>query len=242
MAPAEIEKAMKRASGEESQLRKMADVVSFDATHFGSLQSNACRVIEAKFEQVEPSVVEMSVAFPGGETKKGRISGNATDGVRITGISSDKDFYVWVKSSTTESALDPKFVAPPSKDASGLTPEEVCAKVAALVASGDESGAKGYFTEESLTKWHREGIVAAWKRHKKTGGIVNGKFEQKDASDVLTKLKVESCRRLARVDGEVYSVLSLFTSEDGKVSGTGFSICLKQIDGRWKIVAPLTFN
>ena len=47
---------------------------------------------------------------------------------------------------------------------------------------------------------------------------------------------------MARADGEVYTIEAVYVSPDGKATGYDFSPYFKQIGGRWKIVAPFTYN
>jgi hypothetical protein len=241
-----VESRMKDAEKmipQELQRRKM--VMSFDDKRIGMLMGNNVQM--ADYTAAAGATAEtlcLTVARPqNGQEIKSEIT--IAEGKYLTmkgKDSNDMDWIVWEKGDGKVSALDPKLVAPPTKDANGDLPEDVLKKVAKLAAAGDEAGAKAFYSAEYQEKWlNGKTLQQGWAYNKIIRTRVDGKMVVSDGEKELTGLKVLACRRMASTDG-VYVAVGQFVSEDGKKQGPQFAPYFRQINGVWKIVAPDSFK
>lgn len=228
---------------QELQKRKM--VMSFDGKRLGMLMGdNVQSVAYTAVPGTTADTLILTVIPQDGQEVKSDIT--VAEGKYLTmkgKNNNDMDWIVWEKSDGKVSALDPKLVAPPAKDANGDFPEDVLKKVARLAAAGDEAGAKAFYSAEHLEKWlHGKTLQQTWANNKIIRTRVDGKMTATNAEKELTVLKVLGCRRMPSADG-VYLTTGQFVSEDGKKQGPQFPpFYFRQIDGFWKIVAPVTFK
>ncbi len=245
MDPAAIEKRIADESqGIERMLADKAMVTSFDGGRIGMLYGDNAQVTAYKVVKAETTADKLVISAAGLSGKEEKVELAMTDGKYLTMTTAGSDFnwIVWQKSDGKESALDPKFTAPAAKDTDGLLPEDVVRKVAALAAEGDGAGAKPFYSNEYLEKWvFEKTLKAAWDKHKFVMSFEGGKMTETDESKTLTVLKVGKCGLMARHPG-VYAASARFEAADGKKAGPWFSFYFRQVGGKWKIVAPFTYN
>jgi hypothetical protein len=245
MDSAAIEKRLADESkGFEKMLADKAMVMSFDGGRLGMLYGDNAHVTAYKVVAAETTADKLVIAADklDGKDCTAELTMPQANQLVMKVAGSDFNWIVWQKGDGKESALDPKFTAPPAKDADGLLPDDVVKKVAALAAEGDGSGAKPYYSAEYLEKWlFEKTLKEAWAKNKTIMSFEGGKMTQTDGSATLTVLKVSKPGLMARHPG-VYAVSARFEAADGKKAGPGFSFYFRLVDDKWKIVAPFTYK
>jgi len=193
-------------------------ILSIDDQRIGMVIGNKTIVMGYQVTQTTDYSIGLELTLDG-QSVPGRIDRFGPQWIRLA-TGGDNDWYVWRRASGGESALDERFVQPPSEDDSGQSPEALFKRLARLAEQGNYSAIQVLHSDASRSRNDMDKIANRW--NQLSSGLAADDLQVRDAS------------AMAQHPG-VWFVEGRYRS--GKQSGPIFSVYFKEIDGDWRVVS-----
>ncbi|GGX72354.1 hypothetical protein [Saccharospirillum salsuginis] len=201
-----------------SRFESQKPTLSIDDQRIGLVIGNKSIIMDYHVTQATDYSIDLELTLDG-QKLPGRIDLFGPQWIRLA-TGGDNDWYVWRRASGGESALDDRFVQPPSGDDSDESLEGTFKRLARLAERGNFAAIEVLHSDTSRSRNDTEKIANRW--NQLSSGL--------SADD----LQVRDVSVMAQHPG-VWFVEGRYRR--GKQSGPIFSVYFKEIDGDWHVVS-----